>query len=311
MKHLLVNWRNRVATSLQANPLNALAMYTRTPLASVAPVAAQVDATAWIDLSTVPMERALAEYIARDPFPLPAAANREGYYGAYHYAYWLSGLKDYLQIKQVLAKHGVPFSQLRTMLELGCATGRVLRHFVCQEPQLTVWGADINVNNIEWLLQHLGPAPLVFQNTLLPHLPLEDNSVDLFCAFSVFTHIDELELAWLAEVRRILRPGGIAYITLHTDHTWRILNKEHALFNALYKLRPYFTNYKISADLFAQPMPAPRIVFKADINGGRSVNLFQSKAYLQTVWSRFFKILEVIPEGSDYQDVIVLRKERH
>lgn len=311
MKHLLVKWRNRVADSLQANPLNALAMQTRTPLASVAPVAAQVDATTWIDLSTVAMAKTLAEYIEGDSLPLPATANREGYYGDYHYAYWLSGLKDYLQIKQTLAKHGVPFAQLRTMLELGCATGRVLRHFVCQEPQLTVWGADINVNNIEWLIQYLGSSPIVFQNSVLPHLPLEDNTLDLFCAFSVFTHIDELELAWLAEVRRILRPGGIAYITLHTDHTWRILNKEHALFNALYKLRPYFTNYKISAELFAQPMPAPRIVFKADINGGRSVNLFQSKAYLQTVWGRFFKILELVPEGSDYQDVIVLRKEMH
>ena len=51
----------------------------------------------------------------------------------------------------------------------------------------------------------LGPTNLrIFQNTILPHLPIEDNSLSLVTAFSVFTHIDDLDLAWIAELRRIL-----------------------------------------------------------------------------------------------------------
>ena len=30
------------------------------------------------------------------------------------------------------------------------------------------------------------------------------------------------ELAWLAELRRVLVPGGFAYLTIHSEHTWRI-----------------------------------------------------------------------------------------
>lgn len=291
------------------DPLLALTINTRLPLSAVLPVAAHIDPQPWIDLSTVPMERTLAEYIVRDTLPIPAAANREGYHGERHYDYWLSGLKDYLQIKQRLAHYHLPFPQRGSVLELGCATGRVLRHFLCQEPEVEMWGVDINLSHIEWLLQFFGSSPKVFQNSVLPQLPIADNSIDLLYAFSVFTHIDEFELAWLAELRRMLKPGGVAYITVHTDHTWRILSDKHALFHHLLSLQPHFTEYKISAELFANPMPARRIAFKWEYNGMKNANLFYDKEYLCTTWGRFLKVLEIIPEGADYHDVILLRKE--
>lgn len=308
MKRTLIKLLRRVVDNLQADPRQGLAFHTRIPLATVPPVAQQVTPTAQVDLSAVPMARALAEYIAHDPFPLPATDNREGYYGDRHYDYWRSGLKEYLQIKETLARHGLALSQMESVFELGCATGRVLRHFVCQEPHLTVWGADIHLSHIEWILQHLGPTPKVLQNSLLPHLPLEDNSLDLVCAFSVFTHIDEFELAWLAEVRRILKPGGIAYITLHTDHTWGIMNSQHALYNHLLHVKAHILEYEVSPALFAQPMPTPRVAFRWAIDGIRRTNVFHSAAYLQSTWGRFFKILALNHESSDYQDVLLLQK---
>jgi SAM-dependent methyltransferase len=308
MKRTLVKLLHRVVDNLQADPRQGLAFNTRIPLATVAPVINHVTPTSQVDLSAAPLARTLEAYMAGDPLPLPATANREGYHGDRHYDYWRSGLKEYLQIKAVLARQGIPFDRVQSMLELGCATGRVLRHFVCQEPQLTVWGADIHISHIEWILQHLGPTPKVFQNSLLPHLPLEDNSLDLVCAFSVFTHIDEFELAWLAEVRRILKPGGIAYLTLHTDHTWGIMNRQHALYNHLLHVKAHILEYDVSPALFAQPMPAQRIAFRWAIDGIRRTNVFHSEAYLQATWGRFFSILDLIHEGSDYQDVVLLQK---
>jgi SAM-dependent methyltransferase len=297
-----------VAQTNQYHLFNVLAQHGQAPLLAVAPVAAHIDPTPWINLANLQMEFTLEEYAQRDLLPLPSANNREGYHGERHYDYWLSGLKDYLQIKQVLHRHNIPFTPMRRMFELGCATGRVLRHFVCQEPQLEVWGADINLSHIEWVLQFLGSSPKVFQSSVLPYLPLEDNSMDLVTAFSVFTHINEFELAWLAEVRRILRPGGVAYITLHTDQTWSILNHEYALYNHLLYLQPYILEYDISPELFAKPMPTPRVAFRWEMDGFRSANLFHSHAYLQATWGRFFKILEIIHKGSDYQDVVLLQK---
>ena len=71
------------------------------------------------------------------------------------------------------------------------------------------------------------------QNHALPHLPIEDGSTALVYGFSVFTHIDEFETAWLAEIRRILRPGGVAYLTINSDDTWKSLEPRMPLYRRL------------------------------------------------------------------------------
>jgi SAM-dependent methyltransferase len=49
-----------------------------------------------------------------------------------------------------------------------------------------------------------------------PPLPFEDASFDLVYSISVFTHLDEeMQDAWLNELKRVLRPGGILIITVH------------------------------------------------------------------------------------------------
>ena len=57
-------------------------------------------------------------------------------------------------------------------------------------------------------------------NTAFPSLPLSDQYFDLVTAYSVFTHINETEISWLLELRRILKIGGIACITIHNDDFW-------------------------------------------------------------------------------------------
>jgi SAM-dependent methyltransferase len=75
------------------------------------------------------------------------------------------------------------------------------------------WGVDIKAETIDWCQQHL--APLNFAaTTTYPHLPFEDSYFDLVYACSVFTHIADLPDAWFLELRRVLRPGGYAYLTV-------------------------------------------------------------------------------------------------
>ena len=259
----------------------------------------------WIDFTGLTIERTLAEYEQADTYPLPQTADREGYHGDRHYDYWLSGLKDYLTIQATLARHALTLRPADRVVDFGCASGRVLRHFLVQQPDLDLYGIDINIHHIAWILQFLGPRLKTIQNTILPHLPLEDNSVNMLYAFSVFTHIDHYELAWLAEIRRVLKPGGIAYLTVHTDHTWQILQSGRQM---LYKNLIETPRFHLTPAVFQKPMPDERLVFEwpgAHIN---NVCIFQSTAYLHQVWGRFFNILEIIPEGSDYQDIVVLQK---
>lgn len=46
------------------------------------------------------------------------------------------------------------------------------------------------------------------------HLPFEDNTFDLVASHEVFEHIPDVKAA-VEEVRRVLKPGGLAYINIH------------------------------------------------------------------------------------------------
>ena len=54
------------------------------------------------------------------------------------------------------------------------------------------------------------PSVRCFLNGFVPTLPIPDQHFDVITAFSVFTHIDELESSWLLELRRVLKPGGLS-----------------------------------------------------------------------------------------------------
>jgi SAM-dependent methyltransferase len=126
-------------------------------------------------------------------------------------------------------------------------------------------------------------------------------------AFSVFTHIDELELAWLCEVRRVLKPGGIAYVTLCTDHTWGILTPEEPLYKEILASDDLVREHHLSAESFSRPMPADRMVIKGKAKVYNRV-LFHSTSYVHSVWGRFLRVAEIVRKASGYQDVAVLVK---
>lgn len=252
----------------------------------------------------------LAAFLERDPHPLPATADREGYHAERHFDYWLSGLEDFARVCAALERHGRALAAPFALLDFGCASGRVLRHFLCQVRGLEVWGADLNERHVAWLLQHLPRALRPFQCTALPALPLADASLDLVTAFSVFTHIDEYELAWLLELRRLLKAGGIAYLTVHSDATWSRLAPGMSAYDCLFALRDSIAEHAVTPELFQRPMPRDKVVFRwrtAELN---NTSVFHSKRHVTEVWGRYFEVLEIVPQGSGYQDVVVLRKPR-
>jgi SAM-dependent methyltransferase len=69
---------------------------------------------------------------------------------------------------------------------------------------------------------------------LEPPLPYADCSFDLVYAFSIFTHLSvDLADRWIAELVRILKPGGYAWFTIHGErYRERLLPEEQARFDA-------------------------------------------------------------------------------
>lgn len=172
------------------------------------------------------LQHNLGWYMGRDSAPIPVTDDREGYHEGHDLAWWCSGLAVFLQIQRLCAKYNRTLQNDDVFFEMGAASGHVLRHARFQaDAKLSVMGCDINARNVDWMRNFLPSDLLIFQNTILPSLPLEDNSVDCFCAFSVFTHIDDLELAWLMEIRRVLKKGGLAFLSIHSNMMWENLIK--------------------------------------------------------------------------------------
>lgn len=98
-------------------------------------------------------------------------------------------------------------------LDFGCGAGRTLRHFLPEAESAEIWGCDIDADSIQWLNRELCPPFHVFRNEVVPPLPVESAHFDLIWAISVFTHLVESWSAWLLELHRVLKPGGLLLAT--------------------------------------------------------------------------------------------------
>lgn len=248
--------------------------------------------------------RSVREYAVRDTWPIPAPADREGYSPGLDVHYWASGLADFLKVQQAASRVGV---QIDRYLDFGCASGRVIRHFAAQTEIAEIWGTDINQRHIRWLYEHLPQRVKPVFNHTLPTLPISDNYVDAVTAFSVFTHIDVFETAWLAELRRVLRPGGMAYLTVHNESTWEVLrgeleNPDNRLVRAILGVDPGF------ATAVHGPLPDGRTVYRHQQQGPYRAQVFHSNSYLRNVWARYFEIVDIMPGHHVRQSVVLMRK---
>ena len=121
-----------------------------------------------------------------------------------------------LELTRVLGGSGVEIGSLPKILDFGCGCGRVIRHLhAVARGQLH--GTDYNREAIDWCRQSLRFGKFE-ANGLWPPLPYMEGEFDLIYALSVFTHLPEaLQVAWMSELSRVLKPGGHLLITTHGE----------------------------------------------------------------------------------------------
>jgi SAM-dependent methyltransferase len=115
-------------------------------------------------------------------------------------------------VRGLLSEHGTSVDEVGALLDWGCGCGRVLRHWNGLQ-QTAVFGCDIDQRMVAWCNENL-PFVDARVNDLSPPLPYEDGTFGLAYAFSVMTHLSqELQDVWMAELSRVLRPGGLLLIS--------------------------------------------------------------------------------------------------
>lgn len=205
----------------------------------------------------------------------------------------LHGLVSATVIRDTLARHGVDLKQIGALLDFGCGCGRAARWWkTLGVPE--VHGCDYNPALVEWCRDNL-PFMDARHNDLGPPLPYEDGRFDLVYALSVFTHLSEpMQHAWMAEMRRAIRPGG------------------HLLFTTMgAKSRPALD--RLDRSHLAEAFDAGRLaVSDEDVEGTNRCVAYHPRSWVEEAMLDGFELLEFTPAGPAMmgpQDLYLLRRE--
>jgi SAM-dependent methyltransferase len=199
-----------------------------------------------------------------------------------------SGRQTARAFRSALNTIGRPLESFQSVLDFGCGSGRVIRQWVdVRGPRFT--GSDYNGKAIRWDRANL-PFARFERNSLAPPLPFEANEFDLCYAVSVFTHLPvELQRAWIEELHRVVRPGGILMLTLSGRGDFkRITAAERESFEA-----------------------GNLVVVDPKFAGTNMCGAYHPVEYVRREWSDLFEIVAHHPEGAKgapKQDLFVFRR---
>jgi SAM-dependent methyltransferase len=106
----------------------------------------------------------------------------------------------------------------RDLLEVGCGTGLVLQR--CAEFARTAKGIDLSPG----MLARARERGLDVREGSATALPFADDTFDVAYSFKVLSHVPQLDVA-LAEMVRVVRPGGHLVFDIYNRHSLRYLIK--------------------------------------------------------------------------------------
>jgi SAM-dependent methyltransferase len=159
----------------------------------------------WLKLAVVPERTGLRD--AQPPEDIHAMAR--GPLAA------AGGLYEADLVIDALASAGATIDSVRSALDVGCSSGRVVRVLSAAYPEIEWHGCDPNAPAIAWATQNL-PGIGFFVNSDEPPLPLAAASLDFVYAISIWSHFEPmLGLRWFEEMHRVIRPGGHLICTTH------------------------------------------------------------------------------------------------
>jgi ubiquinone/menaquinone biosynthesis C-methylase UbiE len=232
--------------------------------------------------------------------PLPPIDLRLGYTHQSNEQFQELGRQHVKAMRDVLDQSDFPIQAGYRILDFGCGAGRMIRQLDDVAAQCEIWGVDINAAQIIWCQRHLSPPFNFAITTTFPHLPFEDHYFDFIYCGSIFTHIADLADAWLLELRRVTRPNGKIYITLHDNNTIAMVLREPNRW-------PWMTDMLKESERTTDLTARKFSMFTLN-RGPNSAQVFYDIDYVRQHWSRHFRILSVTQAAFTYQTAVLLER---
>ncbi|MCX6629395.1 MAG: class I SAM-dependent methyltransferase [Candidatus Solibacter sp.] len=216
-------------------------------------------------------------------------------------SFYPTGQTAVAQMHALLQHRGTDFDELQSILDFGCGCGRVLLALYHEGLPGRLYGSDIDKEAVQWCRENFGSAATFDSNEPLPPTRYAGNSFDLVYAISVFTHLPEdNQDAWLAELRRILKPGGLLLTTIHGPRIHGMLPPE---LEAAVVKKGFF--YVGQAD---EKWPS-YLGAKTDGLPDFYRLTYHTFDYVRKHWSNYFEILNIEEQGLNFlHDAVVCRK---
>lgn len=269
----------------------------------------------WLKVLVASLQVPAIDGIRMPGFP-PEALQREihGHSGevSLHEAYMF-----FREIKAYARYAGHPLSADMKLLDFGCGWGRILRLFMKDIRPENLFGLDAT-SRFLMEARLCNPAVTFMGGHVAPPTPVMDGFFNLIVAFSVFSHLDEyLAGRWITEFHRLLRPGGLAFITtqsrrfidfcaeqrlrrasgIRLEHSWHEVCADSFTDEARAQ-----AHYDAGHFLHATPVRRPH-------PGAHYGEAIIPRAYIRQKWGHMFRIIEFLDDPSRVPQVfMVLQK---
>jgi SAM-dependent methyltransferase len=213
--------------------------------------------------------------------------------------YIIQGRSIYRALERALtANLKTSFADYRTILDWGCGSGRVARHVLAAaKGKQKVTGFDIDTFAVEWATARFGDHFKTCSTE--PPLALKTASVDLAYAYSVFTHLAEADMrTWMAELARVIKPGGIALFSVLSDGAMAELypSTDRALLTAWNKRGIHDSVANAQLDTI-------------DVAKDYYRNVWLKRSYIKQELGSAFEMVDFVPGFHFYQDLVVARRK--